>query len=191
MIFACVTFIAASVLLFITLPTAYWIEAITLNPTDLTAFGSILGDADEIINHTEKLVYSYLTLTITAIFAVKLTFIIFFRPMVDKMPFMIKYWKTLLAITLISFAFSASSTFIECPYFGLKGRKFLLMLAVFAVLNQTQVCRCLMEKVTVTCTKTISLSSRIPVPTSIRTCQAIYSSNLQLSKHVINLNPLK
>ena len=119
LIFACVMFVAGSILLFVSLPTVYWITGITLDPLNPTTEKFIFSpDFPYQIAHSQKIVYSYLSLSITAIFSVKVTFIVFFRPMVDKMPNMIMYWKVLFAITLVSYIFSICSQFIECPHFG-------------------------------------------------------------------------
>ena len=119
LIFGCITFIAASVLLYISLDAVYWITGVTTDPSDPAVLRFITApNFAEELSHHQRIVFAYLTLTITTIFAMKLTFIIFFRPMVDKLPYMIMYWKGLLIFTLVSYIFTMLSNYIECPHFG-------------------------------------------------------------------------
>jgi hypothetical protein len=67
--------------------------------------------------------FSFLTLTWTTIFAVKLSFLCFFRQMVDRFKNVMMYWKLVVGIAVISYCYCTAGVFIACPKFGLEALK--------------------------------------------------------------------
>ena len=72
----------------------------------------------------QRMFFSYTPLSWAAIFAVKFCFICFFRVLVDRLRFMIIYWKIVVAVTAVCFCFCASETAIKCPHFDVEACKF-------------------------------------------------------------------
>ena len=119
LIFGSITFIASTVLIFILIPLSSWFE--TSIQTSMSPSGPQF-DSDpsflEKLLHYQQLLFAYGSLTWATTFSVKLTFILFFRPMVSRLPKMLLYWKMTFVITLLSFALSICFTFLGCPHFG-------------------------------------------------------------------------
>ena len=71
----------------------------------------------------QRMSFTYIPLSWAAIFAVKFSFICFFRTLVDRLRCMIIYWKIVVVVTAICFCICASEAGIECPHFDIKSRK--------------------------------------------------------------------
>ncbi|KAI9794619.1 MAG: hypothetical protein M1816_004506 [Peltula sp. TS41687] len=67
----------------------------------------------------QKMVFSFIATTWVVIFAVKLSFMYFFRALVDRLTNMILYWRIVLGIMAVSFGFCVSEAAIECPHFDI------------------------------------------------------------------------
>ena len=123
--FACVTLIASAVLLYVMLDTIYWDMNLILNPFSPATITAFLtpGFFDR-IRWYQQMSFSFLTLTWTTIFAVKLSFLFFFRQMCDRLKHVMIFWRIVLVITILSYCYCAAGVFIGCPKFGLEARKF-------------------------------------------------------------------
>lgn len=75
----------------------------------------------------EKYLYSQMTLTWMTIFAVKFSFLSFFRHLVDRMTKLVIFWRVVVAVTSLSLVICACSHFVRCPYFGMKSSRYFSM----------------------------------------------------------------
>ena len=71
----------------------------------------------------QRLFFSFIPLSWAVIFAVKFSFLSFFRILVNRLRYMIIYWKTVVVVTVICFCFCASEAVLECPHFGADSSK--------------------------------------------------------------------
>ena len=110
--------IAATVLLLIIVPVIYWDEVLVLDPGAAT----IPPDFIQRVLRYQQYIFSYLSITWTAIFAVKFAFLFFFRQMVDRVRPLEILWRVVLGVTAVSWAICVSAVFISCPHFGLAAR---------------------------------------------------------------------
>lgn len=67
----------------------------------------------------QKMVFAYISLTWVVIFAVKLSFMYFFRALVDRLVNMVIYWRIVLGVIVVSFAVCVSEAAMECPHFDI------------------------------------------------------------------------
>lgn len=120
LVFACVTLTAATGLLYAVIPIIYWDEEITGNPkiNVIETVGSEKELFARIILY-RQLVYSYLALSWTTIFSVKICFLLFFHQLVDRLRKLMLIWKIIFAITILVFCLCICGSFIACPHFGL------------------------------------------------------------------------
>lgn len=72
-----------------------------------------------------KLSVAFLVLTNTSIFAVKFSFLFFFRVLVRRVHKMAVYWWIVVAVTILAWILSVMSFFLPCLYFDKRARKFL------------------------------------------------------------------
>ncbi|MCJ1408123.1 hypothetical protein MMC19_002196 [Ptychographa xylographoides] len=112
---ACVLLVASTALLYVIVDALYLEEALTINP------GSVSFDLDSISEITwyQKVVYGYLDLSIATVYAVKFSFLCFFRLLIDRLRGMIIYWRIVVTVTAITLAFTVCTPFISCPDFDL------------------------------------------------------------------------
>ena len=118
LIFGCITFIASTVLVFILLPITSWFRALTQTSADSSLAFSSSGFPEKLL-HYQQILFAYIALSWATIFSVKITFILFFRPIVNQLPRMLRYWKITLVVTLLSFSLSVCDIYLGCPHFGL------------------------------------------------------------------------
>ena len=121
LIFAVLTFIASQVLVYILkIDHIQWFGAITFDPGPQTP-ALIFEDPEAFyrqISKIQRMEYSTGVLTWTSIFAVKISFLLFFHQMITRLRRLIVAWRVILGITIIFWAFCSCAVFISCPYFG-------------------------------------------------------------------------
>ena len=71
----------------------------------------------------QKLTYAFLAVTWSAIFAVKFSFLAFFKTLVRRLQCITIYWRWVVGITAIVYALSVCDVFIPCPRFDLSAGK--------------------------------------------------------------------
>lgn len=88
-------------------------EALTTSPSSVILPPDFLNQ----LFRFHKLSDAYLVLTYTSIFAVKFSFLFFFRVLVRRMHKMIVYWWIVVAVTTVAWAVCVISIFLPCTYF--------------------------------------------------------------------------
>ena len=94
-------------------------NAVRLDPSVIPTFGEIAQLMDSL-----KIIYSFLALIWTTTFAVKLSFLVFFKKLIDRVSKKITlYYWFVVVFTVVSWMFIVSEPFILCPYFGIETGK--------------------------------------------------------------------
>lgn len=119
LMFACMTLIGATILVFVMTGTIYWDEQLSLDPSPAVFAQALAPNFFDRILWYQQTVFSFLTLTWTTIFAVKLCFLLFFRQMVQRLPGLMIFWKVVFGFTLLSYCVCVCGIFILCPHLGL------------------------------------------------------------------------
>ncbi len=121
LMFACLTFIASQVLLYILkVGNVHRFGAVVFEPSPQTA-ASIFEDPEAIyrsISKVQHMEYSIGILTWTSIFAVKICFLLFFHQMIIRIQRLLVAWRVILGITIIFWVLCSCGFFISCPRFG-------------------------------------------------------------------------
>lgn len=106
--FACSTFIASQVLLYILkMDNIYWLRA-TASDRNSRILASIIEDPEAFFRRDSKvqrMEFSSVALTWTYIFAVKSCFLLFFHPMITRLRRLILAWTVIFGTTIIFWAF--------------------------------------------------------------------------------------
>ena len=118
LIFSCVCITVGTALCYVYIGLLYWIQELDLNPTRSSYLLAEHIDFIADINLIERLVSVFTTLMFTAIFAVKLAYLAFFRRLVDRIRPLIIYWRVVTAITILSFPIGIILSFLACTQTG-------------------------------------------------------------------------
>ena len=118
LIFSCVCITVGTALCYVYIGLLYWIQELDLNPTRSPYLLAEHVDFIADINLVERLVSVFTTLMFTAIFAVKLAYLAFFRRLVDRIRPLIIYWRVVTAITILSFPIGIILSFLACTETG-------------------------------------------------------------------------
>ncbi|MCJ1334605.1 hypothetical protein MMC10_011317 [Thelotrema lepadinum] len=118
LLFGCVSLIAAFTLTNIMFEDIYFDMSLILGPTALVwEQAEAPGFEDRILSY-QQLSFSDEVLCWLTIYAVKTSFLLFFRQMIDRLGKISIYWKVTLGLTVISGIYSICNIFISCPHFG-------------------------------------------------------------------------
>ncbi len=128
LLFACACLCAETALLHRLLPVLYLYEGLNLSPLT-TPFGP--QDIEDLIWY-QKMVNSFIVLSWVTIFAVKLSFLFFFRNLIRRLSGMNTYWKIVLTTSLLVCGFNICEVFIACPHFNLSSCKCNVLVSVRA-----------------------------------------------------------
>ncbi|KAI9824019.1 MAG: hypothetical protein M1826_007552 [Phylliscum demangeonii] len=114
LLFACALLIAGTGLLYKILEMLYFMEDLVLSPQ--TALSRLPPEFFQTMVYYQNIVWAYLVVSSTAIFAVKFTFLSFFRALVDRQQKMLRYWRVVVVITVLAWGGCASYPFWDCPH---------------------------------------------------------------------------
>lgn len=123
---SCVCLIAATGLLYHGVHAIFFTAELSFNPVAVINSGLSQADILREVVFFQKINWTYLSLSWTSIFAIKFGFLAFFRHLVDRIPFMYRYWKTVTQFTALVFVFSVCDSFIACSKLGLAVRERLM-----------------------------------------------------------------
>ncbi|MCJ1402857.1 hypothetical protein MMC11_006078 [Xylographa trunciseda] len=115
LLLACVFLIASTVLLYLVSNALYFEEALTLDPASVT----FSADSFDQLDWYQKVIYAYLDTSQTAVYCVKFSFLCFFRLLIDRLRSMIIYWRVVVVVSALAWAYAMCTAFIGCPSFGL------------------------------------------------------------------------
>lgn len=121
LMFACLTFLASQVLLYILkVDNVHRFGAVFFEPSPQTT-ASIYEDHKapyRSLSQVQHMEYSIGILTWTSIFAVKICFLLFFHQMILRTQRLLLAWRVIFGITIIFWVLCSCGFFISCPRFG-------------------------------------------------------------------------
>ena len=118
LLFGCSTLIAAFTLVNVMYEDVYFDMFIILGPAEqVYQVSTSPGFVNRILKY-QQFSFSTETLCWVTIFAVKISYLVFFRQMLDRLKRLITYWRVTTGIVVISGLFCVCSIFISCPRFG-------------------------------------------------------------------------
>ena len=101
-------------------------NAIRLLPSDSPTL-TLVTQLGRLLKNT----YLFLALVWTTTFTVKLSFLVFFKKIIERLPKqIIIYCWIIVVFTVLSWMFIVCEPFILCPYFGVKAREPLLSCSI-------------------------------------------------------------
>ena len=115
LLLACIFLTVATIIFYIALPQTYVKHSYWLSMRPDVQLKKVAW--------YQKMSLAYKPVTWAVIFAVKFSFISFFRVLVNRLRYMIIYWKIVVAVTAICFCFCASEVAMGCPHLDVQVRK--------------------------------------------------------------------
>ena len=106
---ACICITASTVLFYITISDFYVLDHLVTDP----AFALSHDDSVQILDWLRKMGVAYEFLSQFAIFAIRLSFLSFFRRLIDRLGGIVYYWMVTVFVTAAIFPFTAYSDFIS------------------------------------------------------------------------------
>ena len=92
----------------------YKTEALIYDPLgSILLFNNIIQIAIDVQTYTSV----YIAISITGIFAIKFSFLFFFRSLISRLRPMVIYWRVAVTYTALAWAISVGISFVACPYF--------------------------------------------------------------------------
>lgn len=119
LLFACVTLIAATGILYVGVPTLYLVDELLHSHARPTNLNAVLppGLSDR-LRWSLSLVYAHTALQMTTIYLIKFCFLLFFLQLVRRLNRLFLAWKIAFGITALFYCFSMCSVFLlSCPCF--------------------------------------------------------------------------
>ena len=117
------TLTAGTILGYANVGNLYWSEELNYNPTHIYYLLAEHVDVGAHISVYQRLYYSYPTLLWTSIFVVKFAYLAFFRRLINRIPPLIKYWRVVTGITIVSFPTCVVPNYFVCMKWGLEAGK--------------------------------------------------------------------
>lgn len=125
LLFGCSSLIAAFTLTNVMFEDIYFDMSLILGPLDLVLQESASAGFEDRILKYQQVSFSSEVLCWVTIFAVKMSFLLFFRQLLDRLTDLSKFWKWTVGFVIVSGIFCICSIFISCPHFGVSSSKFL------------------------------------------------------------------
>ena len=116
---SCACLIAATGVLYYGIPSVYFTAKLELDPAALIGEGLSEQRILHEVYTVQRINWTYITLSWTAIFLSKYGFLALFRSLVDRLPRMQKFWKATVIFTTLVFAFAICDVFVACPKQGI------------------------------------------------------------------------
>lgn len=125
LLFGCSSLIAAFTLTNVMFEDIYFDMSLILGPGKLVEQESTsAGFVNRILKY-QQLSFTAEVLCWVTIFAVKMSFLLFFRQLINRLKGLLTYWTATVGIVVVSGIFCICSIFISCPHFGVSSSKYL------------------------------------------------------------------
>ena len=125
LLLACATLTAAIPVLYGTIgPLYFLLEHASGGPSATSPSQSAGTNLNAEVHRYKLLHITYEALVWTAIFAVKFSFLSFFRHIVDRIPSLMLHWKVVGVVNIVACAFCVCFSFITCPFTGYTAGRF-------------------------------------------------------------------
>lgn len=125
LLFGCSSLIAAFTLSNVMFEDIYFDMGLILGPGEFVLQEAAAADFVNHIFHYQQLAFSTEVICWVTIFAVKMSFLLFFRQLTDRLRALWTYWAVTVGIVVVSGIFCICSIFISCPHFGVSSSGFL------------------------------------------------------------------
>lgn len=119
--FSCVCLCASTILLYQLMSGLYFDQKVVSDPSAVS-FKMAIKIIPELLK-VQRLSYAHLTLTWTAIFSVKFSFLFFFKLLIKRLTNLNVYWRVVVWINAVVFVLCVSDIFIACPHITLSDSK--------------------------------------------------------------------
>lgn len=119
LLFGCSALIAAFTLVNVMYEDINFDMFLVFGPAEQVYQVSTSPDFNSRILRFQKLSFSASILCWVTIFAVKISYLVFFRQMLDRLKRLMIYWRVTMGIVVVSGLFCICSVYISCPRFGL------------------------------------------------------------------------
>ena len=117
LLFACLCLVVATIMLCIIASPAY--EMIIIEAAVKANPGLRQGiPIDSFTEMVARYFYAFGALIWGVVFAVKFSYLHFFRLLIDRQKSLVNFWKVTMVISLVAAVFNICSTFISCPKLG-------------------------------------------------------------------------
>lgn len=93
---------------------AFLVQALLSNPSLISEINA--HQTKELLTTPYAIVHAFFALSWTTIFAVKFSFLIFFKKLIDRVPSIHAYYWIVVIISLVSWLFSLAEPFILCSH---------------------------------------------------------------------------
>lgn len=125
LLFGCSSLVAAFTLVNVMFEDIYFEMSLILGPVELVLQESASGDfANHILTFQQLASFSGVMCWVI-VFAVKMSFLLFFRQLVNRLRALLTYWAVTVGIVVVSGIFCICSFFIGCPHFGVSSSRYL------------------------------------------------------------------
>ena len=114
LIFACICLTASTVLCYATVGDLYWNQELNYNPFLLLYLMRENIDVAAHINAYQNVYESSTSLLWAAIFAVKFAYLAFFTRLVDRLRYLVIYWRIVVGLCAVSFPICVISIYVSC-----------------------------------------------------------------------------
>lgn len=118
LLFGCSSLIAAFTLIIVMFEDIYFDMSLILGSPELVLQESATAGFVNRILKYQQLSFSTEVMCWVTIFAVKMSYLLFFRQMLDRVRALLTYWAVTVGVVVVSGIFCICSIFISCPHFG-------------------------------------------------------------------------
>lgn len=119
LLLACAVLTAAVPVLYRAIGPLYFLQELASGGQSATSSSPSTGTNLNAEVHRYKLLHTtYEALVWTAIFAVKFSFLSFFRHIVDRIPSLMLHWKVVVMVNIVACAFCVGFSFMTCSLTG-------------------------------------------------------------------------
>lgn len=110
-------------LLLVFTPSLYLLESFVMSSPAMASpeeMAEIMLQLEQPLFKYLKLSDTYYVMTWTAIFAVKFSFLFFFRVLIRRVRAITLYWQIVSVVTVLVWVYCIAGSFIICPYFDIR-----------------------------------------------------------------------
>lgn len=121
LLFACLCLCVGTGMLYWFFDSLYLIQAAYNDPFSVALPLNFL----DVLTYSLKLLFAYQTIIWTTIYAIKFSFLAFFRPLLVHLSGLKTWWTCVSVATALAWGFCAVGVFVICPHFDLLASKYL------------------------------------------------------------------
>ena len=109
----------------------YWMTSLQYGPPQLQLEPFSVPDGATRVTRIQQIAFAIDVITWATIFAIKFSYLVFFRQMIDRLKLLIIAWKAITGIVILSGVYCIASKFFACSgHFGLDVGKYFQMISI-------------------------------------------------------------